>query len=71
MKTIIGIFCFISTVAFTQEMHRVTISPMGIIQGSQALAENYLLMLTVTNKDRQITEPSLAFATAELKATPW
>ena len=72
MKTLIITLCLISTVAFAQIPtlpRRVPPqAPQGANETSDALPENYVLKLIVSDKDQQITELSVVVATAMFRA---
>jgi len=82
MKTLIAVLCLVSTVAFSQApsapRRRDAVPPnlapncSAPPQGdtaNEALPENYLLTLVVSDKDKVTTELSLVVATADFIVT--
>jgi hypothetical protein len=69
MKTLIIALCLTSAIVFAQTPTRPTRAlPQAASETGDVLPENYLLKLTVNDKDQQITELSVVIATTQFKA---
>jgi hypothetical protein len=70
MKPLIAILCLISTVAFAQNPPTIA-RPLNMVlppnekAPGEALPENYLLTLVVSEKDQVLTELSIVLATTD------
>jgi hypothetical protein len=69
MKTLIIALCLTSTIVFAQIPAPLRpSSQQGANAAGEVLPENYLLTLTVSDKDQLVTELSLVVASADFKA---
>lgn len=78
MKTLIATLCLVSTVVWAQNMPQPprtyrpppqVVNPADKASQSEVLADNYLITLAISDKDKQVTEISLVSATTNFSMT--